>query len=280
MKYLKGFNEDRIIPPYCEKITKKEFIRRTSKDIEERSRNFLSSNWGNMGSSDLIPYDPANFNKFEIGKLEQIFKTWKDVNMDKYKIENNHVFIEYGGKIFGHEINIRKFDEDWYFIDMIPRSAWEFAMRNSISVESYRTYYKADRFDTVLEFLKQFDIRDNDKKIFKAFESNSEEIYKSINNHEYTNGLLDKIKRSTISNSEISLIKENLPKTDTWNITKVTNYALKITTKNSQGDFFITKDNDEWYYVNMLKNFYKCDQLDGVIKLLSDKKLFLNTLTY
>jgi hypothetical protein len=69
------------------------------------------------------------------------------------------------------EINIKKFTEDWYFIDVIPRDAWTFATRNNKEYEYYRTFYRADRFDTVLKFLEQFDFNGNDKKVFKAFKN-------------------------------------------------------------------------------------------------------------
>lgn len=180
MKYLKSFDkspqkdeylglhEDRTIdwlklPEYCEQITKAEHTKRTNKN--------RPNTWSKLGSSDPTPFDPVDFSKFEIRKLENIFKTWKDRRMDKYEIDGNHVYIEHGGRSFGQEINIRKFTEDWYFIDVIPRDAWTFATRNHKEYEYYRTFYRADRFDTVLKFLKQFDFNGNDKKVFKAFKN-------------------------------------------------------------------------------------------------------------
>ncbi len=44
------------------------------------------------------------------------------------------------------------------------------------------------------------------------------------------------------------------------------------------GDYInIDSLGDEWYLVSLKSNFYKCDQLDGVKKLIEDKVLFKET---
>ena len=56
-------------------------------------------------------------------------------------------------------------------------------------------------------------------------------------------------------------------------------HQLNIYKNNSYdffSQFFIYVDNDEWYYVNNgYNNYYKCDQLDGLIKFLISKGIYV-----
>ena len=100
---------------------------------------------------------PEKFSKYEIDKIKHILKIWeerKEVSELEVASFGDICGFDFGGKILGHEIEIRKIRDGWYLLNSIPRDAYTFANRNKRSIESYRKFYKCDQFDGVLQYLK------------------------------------------------------------------------------------------------------------------------------
>lgn len=88
-------------------------------------------------------------------KMSDIFNIWKASKDIDFKFEQlNHLYLEFGGIYFGHEIEIYKMSDDWFLLTKISRDAYTFARRNNRTYESYRNFYKCDQFDGVLSFLE------------------------------------------------------------------------------------------------------------------------------
>jgi len=111
---------------------------------------------------------------FEMKKLENIFKVWVNRSEVNYRFRDGELYLELGGRYFGKEIVIEKYEDDWYFINIIPRDAHTFASRNSRSYESYRDFYSCDQFDGVLDFMRQINDVYTSNKDHSIFESKSE----------------------------------------------------------------------------------------------------------
>jgi quinol monooxygenase YgiN len=127
--------------------------------------NQFTSKWI---KSSLSPHDKERF--------EKIFKVWSVKREVNYKFKEGNLYLELGGRIFGSEIVVEKYEDDWYVINTIPRDAYTFASRNSRSYESYREYYICDQLDGVLEFLKSLNWpkSNSDETIFESKSDNLE----------------------------------------------------------------------------------------------------------
>lgn len=110
-------------------------------------------------------------------RFEKIFEVWSERQEINYKFREGDLYLELGGRIFGKEVVVEKYEDDWYVINIIPRDAYRFATRNQRSYESYRQYYTCDQIDGVLDFLKQLDDKyasNQDKTIFESKSDNLE----------------------------------------------------------------------------------------------------------
>lgn len=108
----------------------------------------------------LHEYPCIPLSKFETDRMIQIFNRWKDRKDISYKIVNytdtnrpGSMYLEYGGRFFGHEVTITKLEDGWFLLDTIPRDAYTFAIRNNRTYESYRKFFKCDQFEGVISFL-------------------------------------------------------------------------------------------------------------------------------
>ncbi len=131
------------------------------------------------------------------------------------------------------------------------------------------------------------------KYLRKFNESNSNEYYEQISDEEYESFIINPTFHP-FSDSDISIINKIFDKAKKTypNIKYKVNLSIDNRTKEiinqyieinntenigiTYGKFFSLKD--EWYFGyiildNRSVENYKCDQLDGLIKLLKDKKL-------
>jgi len=128
--------------------------------FNEQSDNFYQKILIGEYNDMLEKYNSEDkFSPYEINKIDKICQSWKSkgteyqINPMSWILPRQHIRILFGGKIFGHEINIIKMMDGWFLIDVISRDAFTFARQNNRTYESYRKFYKCDQFDGVLNFL-------------------------------------------------------------------------------------------------------------------------------
>jgi len=108
-------------------------------------------------------------------------------------------------------------------------------------------------------------------KLFEAF--GTDDYYKEITHEEY-----DSLRDSFINIPKSESYKLESLISDDYNAEKqqVRNISYLLCRKKVRGGinpFTIVKLEDDWYLVYMEDQFFKCDQLEGLIKLLKDKGL-------
>ena len=148
MKYLKRFNENK--EGFYTEINQSEYdtmlkdINHSSFTPYEKSRmKDEFDTWGNRIEIEYFLGDDSKYKEpSNLYEYERVLPGFK-------------VKLNFGGRIFGKEVNIVKLEDGWYLLDIIPRDAPNFATRNNRTYESYRKYYKCDQFDGLLHFLNE-----------------------------------------------------------------------------------------------------------------------------
>ena len=114
-------------------------------------------------------------------------------------------------------------------------------------------------------------------KYLRKFNESSSEYYEEIEN---TYLICDFFKDAAgvfgstfdIKKRYVDEIKQRLV-TDDYQIKKY-GYFIRINSNESNYNYEIGQDNDEWFYVQVTIKFrdvyYKCDQFEGLIKFLED----------
>ena len=208
-------------------------------------------------------------------RFEKIFKVWSERQEINYKFREGELYLELGGRIFGKEVVVEKYEDDWYVINIIPRDAYRFATRNQRSYESYRQYYTCDQIDGVLEFLKQLDDKytsNQDKTIFES-KSTNHELCKEITAAQYVD-IVDKHMSEAFTQKELEQITHIL------SITYTEVEMAGIHKNNASFEIWdfddkkisISKFKDSWFLVeeewsnswNRDTRFYLCDELESI----------------
>lgn len=211
---------------------------------------------------------------FEMKKLENIFKVWVNRSEVNYRFRDGELYLELGGRYFGKEIVIEKYEDDWYFINIIPRDAHTFASRNSRSYESYRDFYSCDQFDGVLDFMRQINNVHTSNKDYSIFESKSEnqDLCKELFNAELYD-FMESHSNEPMTDSEKERITEILA--DTYIEVKMKGNPTEWGFEEWYFDdkvISINKYSDSYYLVeeewsnswNKDHKVYLCDELESI----------------
>jgi hypothetical protein len=158
-----------------------------------------------------------------------------------------------------YEMQIFKIDDEWFYLTLIPCKIW-------LSEEKI-SHYKCDQLSGLLKLINDL----LDKQFSpKVNESNNyyEEVYSvSIDNKSLSfrerKSIFDYIQKYTMLNKVMDI------NTKFYNrdggITMVFSKYGRILYKME-----FMKDDDEWFYLQLNNKIYKCDQLDGLLKLMDD----------
>lgn len=112
--------------------------------ISEEEWNYMITNY----QSD------DNFTDFEISKLDDIFKKWKNNRIwFESRFRGTNLTVKFKGEIFGETIGIDKLADGWFVVDIAPAHAYIFAQKNNRRVESYSKYYKCDQIEGIVKYL-------------------------------------------------------------------------------------------------------------------------------
>lgn len=223
----------------------------------------LTSKWKKSSLSD-----------FEMKKLEKIFKVWDERKELSYKFKDGELHLNFGGRYFGKEIVVEKYEDDWYFINIIPRDAHTFASRNNRAYESYRDYYSCDQFDGVLDFMRQINDVHTSNQDYSIFESKSEnqELCKEINSNEYSNFIEDH-NHEPFNHNELDQITqilsitypevERIGNTEDWCVEEWYFDDKSITISKYQDSYYLVKEQwiNSW---NKDPHYYLCDEIDSI----------------
>ena len=170
------------------------------------------------------------------------------------------------------EMDIYKTTDEWFYACVsIP----------SVSIN----YYKCDQFDGLLKLISSLDWNKlNESKLEEYYNkkiNESKEYYTKITQGEYYNGPGKWIK---LSDEEIYFLSK-YRKDSSYSPWLIYRFIHDVEFVHSVGRYRlgekatigVGKIDDEWFYVyfesieNNYAEYYRCDQFDGVIKLLSDK---------
>lgn len=225
----------------------------------------LTTKWKKIGLSD-----------FEMKKLEKIFKVWSVRKEIEYNFKNGQLYLEFGGRIFGKEVVVEKYEDDWYVINIIPRDAYNFASRNNKPYESYRQYYTCDQFDGVLELMKELDDKytsNQDKTLFES-KSTNQELCKELTDAEIED-FIERYSNEEMTEDEREKITEILSVTydeveiqesggqHGWCSQEWYFDDKKIFVGKFQDSYFIVRE--EWINSwNKDAKVYLCDELDSI----------------
>jgi hypothetical protein len=102
----------------------------------------------------MTDFLPSDFTVYEKSRLKEEFDKWEERFEISYKLGlGNKVYLRFGGRIFGREINIVKLEDGWYLLDIIPSDVQRISSKNHKPIEHFRKFYKCDQFDGLLHFL-------------------------------------------------------------------------------------------------------------------------------
>ncbi len=96
----------------------------------------------------------SDFTVYEKSRLKEEFDRWGERFEIDYQLSLvNKVYLRFGGRIFGREVNIVKLVDGWYLLDIIPSDVQRISSKNHKFIEHFRKFYKCDQFDGLLHFL-------------------------------------------------------------------------------------------------------------------------------
>lgn len=241
--------------------------------------NFLSSKL-NESNKHYIEIGDEEFNTSFGSKNERVYFTKSELieilkHLPKeftFKIAKKQLWfhLKNNKKVY---ILMDKLDDEWYYvIDHATK------MKPNSHIENRMCFYKCDQFEGLIKLLK-------DKASDLIVESNN--YYIPMSNIEwdelFDNG--ENVLHIEFNKKEIEGIKKCLPNNydfeNNYSNYKDKYYYIIIENKENKGLFVsIDKIDDEWYYVMDNTNresihCYKCDQFDGLIKLIK-YKIFKN----
>ena len=162
-------------------------------------------------------------------------------------------------------LNIGKSRDEWYYVSFV----------SVIDGIMYSNYYKCDQFDGLISLLKNVTECDSfTVNNWKELNESKEEYYTKIRERDYY-----KQKYNWIELSDNELLILNKYGIDPNSSSFIYRFTHDVEFVHSIGEAIISisRIDDEWFYVyfeskeNNYVEYYRCDQFDGVIKLLSDK---------
>ena len=255
MKYLKRFNES------------------NSDDFYEE---ICRIDWNILASKRIKVED--SYKKIE-DKVFDIFKEYQPEA--KIAQAGMRIILKFGYNSKIMDIGIDVLPDEWFLVHI------------NCDYSDY-SFYKCDQLEGLFRFLEDKS-KNNLRKsllesdmILKKFNESNSEWYEKISYDEYmewtsSNGQYGK--PSEFTDSEVSVIKSCLSKTDRFKLLRngpasnnpkgelisigLSPYGSWYN-KKVKSSLTITKYTDEWFLCQVDDSFYKCDQLEGLSKLIKD----------
>ena len=255
MKYLKSYNEN--IDLGYQKIDRTEYLK----------------NIAGITRSDIINTDIVQIVNYRKERFESF--TSKEVNeiqtfIPKFNISSNSDSMLALGS--GDNFLIWKLKDEWYYVC------------RQIGGDGTNDYYKCDQFDGLMNLLKSLQNKYVKENLYSELSQNDDFNIEDPNNFEnfttsekniITDTLSDYISRK-LAPIVLNSLKPAKVEDSTICIyhRDFHNYMMDMGPKAENSGFYITKFKDEWFYVYDYRTNkrYRCDQFDGLIKLLNDLK--------